>query len=71
MIRNDDKFMLVLFIIWAAFIMYVIFSDSPLSNENKTYINACHNAGGIPVIAAAGSNVCINPGAVIKDMGND
>jgi hypothetical protein len=71
MIRNNDKFMLVLFVIWAVFIVYLIFTYKPLSNKNEAYINICHDAGGIPVIAAAGPNVCINPGAVIKDMNND
>jgi hypothetical protein len=38
---------------------------------SEVYMKACSDAGGIPVIVARGSNVCINPGAVIKDMGND
>lgn len=40
-------------------------------NPSEVYMKACSDAGGIPVIVARGSNVCINPGAVIKDMGND
>jgi hypothetical protein len=68
---SDEKIMLAFFISWAFLIAYLILSFEPLSNKNEAYINACRDAGGIPVIAAAGSNVCINPGAVIKDMGND
>jgi len=63
------KFMIICFVS----LTMVLFIDLMFSgpNPSEVYMKACSDAGGIPVIVARGPNVCINPGAVIKDMGND
>jgi hypothetical protein len=61
------KFLITFLVTFPVVLFLISGPDSPESS--KVYMKACRDAGGIPVIVARGPNVCINPGAVIKDIG--
>jgi hypothetical protein len=63
------KFMIICLVALTVGLFIGFMFSGPTPSE--VYMKACSDAGGIPVIVARGPNVCINPGAVIKDMGND